>query len=78
MAKKSKYEEVDLSPEAFEKIGINRYEAVILAAQEARVIHDMNRKEGIVPEMKPPTEALKNLLEGKIVKDTISRSIEEV
>jgi DNA-directed RNA polymerase subunit K/omega len=52
-----------------EKRGINRYKAVIMAAQEARFINDQVRLGIIKPDRKPTTTALKRLFEGRVVEN---------
>jgi DNA-directed RNA polymerase omega subunit len=52
-----------------EKRGINRYKAVIMAAQEARFINDQIRLGIVKPEDKPTTSALKRLFEGRVVEN---------
>ena len=53
-----------------EKRGIDRYKAVIIAAQEARFINDQIRLDIIEPTDKPTTMALKRLYEGRVVENT--------
>ena len=53
-----------------EKRGIDRYKAVIIAAQEARLINDQIRLDIIEPTDKPTTMALKRLYEGRVVENT--------
>lgn len=53
-----------------EKRGIDRYKAVIIAAQEARFINDQIRLDIIEPTGKPTTMALKRLYEGRVVENT--------
>ena len=53
-----------------EKRGIDRYKAVIIAAQEARFINDQIRLDIIDPTDKPTTMALKRLYEGRVVENT--------
>jgi len=53
-----------------EKRGIDRYKAVIIAAQEARFINDQIRLDIIESTDKPTTMALKRLYEGRVVENT--------
>ena len=53
-----------------EKRGIDRYKAVIIAAQEARFINDQIRLDIIEPTDNPTTMALKRLYEGRVVENT--------
>jgi DNA-directed RNA polymerase omega subunit len=53
-----------------EKRGIDRYKAVVIAAQEARFINDQIRLDIIEPTDKPTTMALKRLYEGRVVENT--------
>ena len=60
--------ETDL--ERIEKRGINRYKAVVMAAQEARFINEQSRLGILKTKEKPTSIALRKLYEGQIV-DTI-------
>lgn len=53
-----------------EKRGVDRYKAVVIAAQEARFINDQIRLDIIEPTDKPTTMALKRLYEGRVVENT--------
>lgn len=53
--------------EALEKRGINRYRAVLMAAQEARFINDQVRLGILRAKDKPTSLALKKLFDGQIV-----------
>ena len=53
-----------------EKRGIDRYKAVVIAAQEARFINDQIRLDIIEATDKPTTMALKRLYEGRVVENT--------
>ncbi len=55
--------------EQLERRGIDRYKAVIMAAQEARFINDQIRLDIIEPTDKPTTMALKRLYEGRVVEN---------
>lgn len=59
--------EIDL--DQLEKRGMDRYKAVIIAAQEARFINDQIRLDIIEPTDKPTTMALKRLYEGRVVEN---------
>jgi DNA-directed RNA polymerase omega subunit len=65
---------LELQLDDLEKRGINRYKAVIMAAQEARFINDQARLGIIKPEAKPTTTALKRLFEGRVVENEESES----
>ncbi len=60
---------IDFDLEQLEKRGIDRYKAVIMAAQEARFINDQIRLDIIEPTDKPTTMALKRLYEGRVVEN---------
>lgn len=60
---------LELQLDDLEKRGINRYKAVIMAAQEARFINDQMRLGITKPEDKPTTTALKRLFEGRVVEN---------
>ena len=60
---------LELQLDDLEKRGINRYKAVMMAAQEARFINDQVRLGIIKPEDKPTTSALKRLFEGRVVEN---------
>jgi DNA-directed RNA polymerase subunit K/omega len=62
--------EVEL--DQLEKKGINRYKAVLMAAQEARFINDQIRLGIIKSEDKPTTAALKRLFDGRVVENEIN------
>lgn len=53
-----------------EKRGIDRYKAVLMAAQEARFINDQIRLDIIEATDKPTTTALRRLYEGRVVENT--------
>ncbi len=61
-------QELDL--DQLEKRGIDRYKAVVMAAQEARFINDQIRLDIIEPTGKPTTMALKRLYEGRVVENS--------
>ncbi|MBD3393287.1 MAG: hypothetical protein GF418_14275 [Chitinivibrionales bacterium] len=61
---------LELELEKLEKRGINRYKAVLMAAQEARFINDQIRLDIIKADDKPSTVALKRLFDGRVVEDT--------
>jgi DNA-directed RNA polymerase subunit K/omega len=58
---------LELRLDELEKRGINRYKAVIMAAQEARFINDQVRLGIAKAENKPTTTALKRLFDGRVV-----------
>jgi DNA-directed RNA polymerase subunit K/omega len=60
---------LELQLDELEKRGINRYKAVVMAAQEARFINDQARLGIIKPEAKPTTTALKRLFDGRVVEN---------
>ena len=53
--------------DALEKRGVNRYKAVLMAAQEARFIADQIRLGIQKPKEKASTSALRKLFDGRIV-----------
>ncbi len=65
---------LELQLDELEKRGINRYKAVVMAAQEARFINDQARLGIIKPESKPTTSALKRLFEGRVVENEEAQS----
>jgi DNA-directed RNA polymerase subunit K/omega len=65
---------LELQLDELEKRGINRYKAVVMAAQEARFINDQARLGIIKPENKPATTALKRLFEGRVVENEEAES----
>ena len=60
---------IELDLDLLEKRGIDRYKAVVIAAQEARFINDQIRLGTIEPDDKPATMALKRLYEGRVVEN---------
>jgi DNA-directed RNA polymerase omega subunit len=60
---------LELQLDELEKRGINRYKAVIMAAQEARFINDQVCLGIVKIEDKPTTFALKRLFEGRVVEN---------
>jgi len=60
---------LELDLDQLEKRGIDRYKAVIMAAQEARFINDQIRLDIIEAQDKPTTMALKRLCEGRVVEN---------
>lgn len=60
---------LEMELDELEKRGINRYKAVIMAAQEARFINDQVRLGIVKAEDKPTTTALKRLFEGRVVEN---------
>lgn len=61
-------EMLELELEKLEKRGINRYKAVVMASQEARLINDQMRLDIInAGSEKPTTMALKRLFEGRVI-----------
>lgn len=69
-----KQELLELEVEKLEKRGINRYKAVLMAAQEARFINDQIRLDITKAADKPATMALKRLIEGRVVEADIAES----
>lgn len=58
---------LELDLDVLEKRGINRYQAVLMASQEARFLNDQIHL-GIIDEVsKPTTVAIKRLFDGLIV-----------
>ncbi len=64
---KREMKEVEL--DELEKKGINRYKAVLMAAQEARFINEQVRLGIVKPEEKPTTMALNRLFDGRVVEN---------
>jgi DNA-directed RNA polymerase omega subunit len=64
---KREMKEVEL--DELEKKGINRYKAVLMAAQEARFINEQVRLGIIKPDEKPTTMALNRLFDGRVVEN---------
>jgi DNA-directed RNA polymerase subunit K/omega len=62
-------EMLELQLEKLESRGISRYKAVLMAAEEARLINDQIRLDIIQTEEKPATVGLKRLFEGRVVED---------
>jgi len=60
---------MEVALDELEKKGINRYKAVLMAAQEARFINDQVRLGIVKSEEKPTTAALKRLFEGRVVEN---------
>jgi DNA-directed RNA polymerase omega subunit len=60
---------LELQLDDLEKRGINRYKAVVMAAQEARFINEQVRLGIAKPETKPTSSALKRLFEGRVVEN---------
>jgi hypothetical protein len=60
---------MEVALDELEKKGINRYKAVLMAAQEARFINDQVRLGIIKSEAKPTTTALQRLFEGRVVEN---------
>ncbi len=67
---------MELDVEMLEKRGIDRYKAVIMAAQEARFINDQIRLDIIEPTDKPTTMALQRLYEGRVVENTEEKPVD--
>lgn len=61
---------LELDLDKLEKRGIDRYKAVVMAAQEARFINDQIRLDIIEATDKPTTIALKRLYEGRVVESS--------
>jgi DNA-directed RNA polymerase omega subunit len=58
---------LELNIDELEKRGINRYKAVLMAAQEARFINNQIRLDIAKTTEKPTTLALRRLFEGRVV-----------
>ena len=56
----------EVSLEELEKRNINRYKAVVMASQEARILNEQARMGLIELSDKPTTAALKRLFDGQI------------
>jgi DNA-directed RNA polymerase omega subunit len=65
---------LELRIDELEKRGINRYKAVLMAAQEARFINDQTRLGIIKQGQKPTTAALQRLFEGRVVENEENES----
>ena len=65
---------LELQLDDLEKRGINRYKAVIMAAQEARFINEQVRLGIVKPDTKPTSSALKRLFEGRVVENEENES----
>jgi DNA-directed RNA polymerase omega subunit len=65
---------LELQIDELEKRGINRYKAVLMAAQEARFINDQTRLGIIKAGHKPTTAALERLFEGRVVENEENES----
>ncbi len=61
---------LELDLDQLEKRGINRYKAVLMAAQEARFINDQIRLNIVDTNEKPTSMALRRLYEGRVVENT--------
>ena len=68
---------VELDLDKLESRGINRYQAVLLASQEARFINDQIRLDITKSSEKPSTTALKKLFDGRVVANTENEEKEE-
>jgi DNA-directed RNA polymerase omega subunit len=64
----------ELNLDELEKKGINRYKAVLMAAQEARFINEQVRLGIVKPDEKPTTMALNRLFEGRVVENETAES----
>jgi DNA-directed RNA polymerase omega subunit len=60
---------MEVALDELEKKGINRYKAVLMAAQEARFINDQVWLGIVKSQDKPTTTALKRLFEGRVVEN---------
>jgi len=58
---------LEIRIEELEKRGINRYKAVLMAAQEARFLNDQIKLGIISTKEKPTSLALQKLFEGRVV-----------
>ncbi len=67
---------IEFDLDQLEKRGIDRYKAVVMAAQEARFINDQIRLDIIEPSDKPTTMALQRLYEGRVVESSENESKE--
>ena len=61
---------LELDLDQLEKRGINRYKAVLMAAQEARFINDQIRLNIVETTEKPTSMALRRLYDGRVVENT--------
>jgi DNA-directed RNA polymerase subunit K/omega len=62
-------EMLELEIDKLEKRGINRYKAVLMAAQEARFLNDQSRLDIAKFDDKPTTVAIQRLFDGRVVAD---------
>ncbi len=67
---------LELDLEKLGQRGIDRYKAVLMAAQEARFINDQIRLDIIEPTDKPTTMALQRLYEGRVVENTENKIVD--
>lgn len=58
---------LELDIEELERRGLNRYKAVLMAAQEARFINNQIRLDILKTTEKPTTLALQRLFDGRVV-----------
>lgn len=64
---------IELDLDQLEVRGIDRYKAVLMAAQEARFINDQMRLGIISNKRKATTIAVERLFDGRVVEDTDDR-----
>jgi DNA-directed RNA polymerase omega subunit len=58
---------LELDVDELERRGLNRYRAVLMAAQEARFINNQIRLDILKTTEKPTSLAIKRLFEGRVV-----------
>ena len=58
---------LELDVDELERRGMNRYKAVLMAAQEARFINNQIRLDILKTTEKPTSLAIKRLFEGRVV-----------
>jgi DNA-directed RNA polymerase subunit K/omega len=68
---------LELQLEKLESRGISRYKAVLMAAEEARLINDQIRLDIIQTDDKPTSVALQRLFEGRVVEDEATSETQE-
>jgi len=61
---------LELDLDKLELRGINRYKAVLMAAQEARFINDQVRLNIVEAHDKPTSVAIQRLYEGRVVENS--------
>ncbi|MBD3316407.1 MAG: hypothetical protein GF344_11525 [Chitinivibrionales bacterium] len=63
---------LEVQLDKLESKGISRYKAVLMAAEEARLINDQIRLDIIQSDDKPTSIAMQRLFEGRVVEDEAS------